>query len=207
MKVPITPIKHALGHEDSLYLPASRAQRAKNGNIFCLLHYHHDERNKNVERCNEDNQPNRDKSDDPFQPQCAEKRAVLLHPVGSHVALAGLLLESVADLIGLVDVIHLEFNHRGNVSNRNNILRRTQAGEGPCSVVIVEAGIEDSNHAEALIFGNDPKGSEVPLWTRHKDSGSDCGAEVVGHVLAEHDRRHRGDTSSHIGEVGGGSGR
>ena len=51
-----------------------------------------------------------------LQAQGVKERLVLLHPVGGHVAFAGGLLQFIANLVGFVDVVHLEFQHRNQIA-------------------------------------------------------------------------------------------
>ena len=84
-----------------------------------------------------------------LQAQGVEEGLVLLHPVGGHEALAGRGFELPADLAGLIDVVHLEFQHGDDVTQVEEALRVGEADKGPGVVVVVKARAEDSDDFEA----------------------------------------------------------
>ena len=117
---------------------------------------------------------------------------VLFHPVGGHEAVAGGVFELAGDFVGLVDVVNFEFDYGDQVAQAEEALRVGEAGEGPGGIVVVEAGVEDSDYAEAAVFGNHAEGREFSLRAGDEDDGADGCAEIVGHVFAEDDRWHGG---------------
>jgi len=83
-------------------------------------------------------------------------------------------------------------------------LRVGEASEGPGRIVIVEAGVENSDDAEAAVFWDHAEGGEFSLGAGNEDDGVDGGSEVIGHVFAEDDGRHGGDAGVDLSEVVGG---
>src|SRR5438034_2630904 len=103
--------QHALRDKYAPHLGLARAHRHEHGDIARLLHYHHCERNENVERSNEYNQTDGDEGNQPLQPQGAEDSFILLHPVRGHEAAARRALKLARDFYRLVDIIDLELNY------------------------------------------------------------------------------------------------
>ncbi len=108
--------QHALKHEDATDLPPLGAHRDQHRDVARLLHHHHDQRDQNVQRGHKHDQADGDERNHALQPQCVEKRVVLLHPVGRHEALTGFGFQLAADFARLVDVVNLELQHRDHVT-------------------------------------------------------------------------------------------
>jgi len=68
----------------------------------------------------------------------------------------------------VIDIIDFEFDDGDQIAEAKQFLRIRQANERPTGVVVEEAGVKDSNHVEAIIFGTVPKGVSSPwgLTTR-----------------------------------------
>jgi hypothetical protein len=92
---------------------------------------------------------------------------------------------------------------RDDIAEPEQALRVRQAGEGPGAVVVVEAGVENSYHAKAIVLRHHAEGSEFALRAGDQHHRADGRAEIGGHVFAENDGWHRGDTLLDAREGGG----
>jgi len=124
----------------------------------------------------------------------ARKSSVLLHPVGGHVALAGGVLDGAADGRGAVKIVHLEADDGEQVRLAEEALRVAEAHEGLGRVVLVEAGVEDAGHAEALVLGREAERRQLALRTGDQHAVAHLGADLLGEFVAEDQGR--------IGRVG-----
>ncbi len=118
---------------------------------------------KNIQRGNEDNQSDGDERHHPLQPQGVKDCAVLLHPVGRHETLAGSGLQLLSDLRRVVDIVDLEFQHRHNIAQVEQLLRVGERDEGPGTVVLIETRREDSRDFKSLVLGNNAEGRQLAL--------------------------------------------
>ena len=89
MAVPIDADQHSLRNKEVAHLRPARAHRHEHGNVFGLLHHHHDEGDEDVQGGDEDDQADGDEGDEALQAQGVEQRLVLLELVGGHEAFAG----------------------------------------------------------------------------------------------------------------------
>jgi len=74
--------EEALQQEDAPHLRRLDAEAHHHGDVPRLLHYHHGERDENVERGDDHDQRDDDEGDHLLQLERAEEFAVRLHPVG-----------------------------------------------------------------------------------------------------------------------------
>jgi len=189
--------ENALGDEDASNLFSLGAEGHEDGDVFSLLHDHHDERDEDVEGGDEDDEADGNEGDEAFETEGAEQRLVLLHPVGGHEAVAlgntvGGLFELLRDFSGAVDVVEFELEDGDNVAESEELLSVGEADEGPRGIVVVEAGVEDSGDAESNVFRDHAEGSEFSLGRGDENDGADRGSDFVGHVVTEDDGGHGG---------------
>ena len=182
------------------------AHRDQHGDVPGFFHHHHNQRDEDVEGGHEDDEADGDEGDDALEAQGAEEGAVLLHPVRGLEAFAGCGFDLVADGRGAVDVVHLEFDYAGHVSEAEQMLRVRQGAERPGGVVVVEAGLEDSHHFESHVARHHAEGRELALRAGDQHDGAYGCAKGLGEVFAEHDGRHGGEAGVDAGQVVGGWG-
>src|SRR5579864_8847077 len=128
--------QHSLGNKDIAYLGFLRAHRHQNGDVFGLLHHHHNERDENVESGDKDDESNGNERDHAFQAQGAKESLILLHPVGGHEPVTGSLFQVARDDIGFVNVVDFEFDHRNQVAEAKQLLRIRETSKSPAGVIV-----------------------------------------------------------------------
>ncbi len=127
----------------------------------------------------EDDEADGDVGDQALHVEGVKQSFVLFLPVGGHETFAGRSFELVGDHVGLIDVIDFEFDYGDEIAEAEQGLGVGEAGEGPGGVVVVEAGVENSYHAEAAVFRDHAEGRELALRAGDQDDGAYVGAEIV----------------------------
>ena len=204
MAVPIGADQHALRDKQVADLRAARAHRHEHGDVLGLFHDHHDERDEDVQGGDEHDEADGDEGDQALEAKGMKQGFILVFPIGGHEAFAGGVFELAGDFVGLVDVVDFELEDGDQIAEAEQFLCVGEADEGPTGVVVEETGVENSDHVEAVVFGDHAEGGEFALGAGDEHDGADSGAEVIGHVFAENDGRHGSDALLHSCERVGG---
>src|SRR5207245_7635412 len=100
---------------------------------------------------------------DAFQAKRAKQSAVLLHPIRGGEAGACGVLQLLPHVLGLIEIVNLEFNDRDDIAQAVKLLRIGETDEAPGAVVVVKAGTENTGDFEAFVLRPHDEGSAFAL--------------------------------------------
>src|SRR5262249_5524001 len=155
----------ALQHEDAAHLAETRAHRHEHRDIPVLLHHHHHQRDENIQRGDQLNQPDGNDGYDALHLERTQNLLVALLPGHRGVFGTGGLFDRLRELFDAIQIVDIDLDLIDHVARAQEALCWHERRKRPFGVDLVEAGLENPGHAEAACSVTRAEGDELVACT------------------------------------------